>query len=391
MKESYFDGKLLQLIGWNILGFLVTFFTLGICYPWAICMVKSWEVKHTVISGQRMRFDGTPMQLFGTWIKWWALTIVTFGIYAFWLPIKSRQWVTRHTVFYVEESAAEKSYTTGEAPGRETESLAMHWGKKDVFIVCAATFLGLVVLGALFGAGSGERSKGAASASGEAESHSGYLTEATWALGESYSFAVEVDGFSGDIFQAGTFEFYPEEVNANKIQAIYDVYTGYEEYSSISDVTANCEFIGSVGGIMQESFTAELDAGCFVYVVFNEVAGGDHGNVLHIANTSAFGSAETEEPPPVSEQPSSSLKPRSPAFAVIVVAIMMIVLTIVLIRKDAGALSGNGLNFNSFVTLMLVGIITTMAGAAIMWKLSWWGLLLVAVGIGVLLITEKKV
>ena len=32
--ESYFDGGLLQLIGCQILGFLVTAFTLGICYPW---------------------------------------------------------------------------------------------------------------------------------------------------------------------------------------------------------------------------------------------------------------------------------------------------------------------------------------------------------------------
>ena len=39
MDKSYFDGGLLQLIGWKILGGLVTVFTLGICYPWAVCMV----------------------------------------------------------------------------------------------------------------------------------------------------------------------------------------------------------------------------------------------------------------------------------------------------------------------------------------------------------------
>ena len=31
--EYYFDGGLLQLIGWHILGFLVTTFTFGICFP----------------------------------------------------------------------------------------------------------------------------------------------------------------------------------------------------------------------------------------------------------------------------------------------------------------------------------------------------------------------
>lgn len=39
MNESYFDGGLLQLIGWKILGILVTLCTLGICYPWSLCMV----------------------------------------------------------------------------------------------------------------------------------------------------------------------------------------------------------------------------------------------------------------------------------------------------------------------------------------------------------------
>ena len=38
-QESYFDGGLLQLIGYNILGILVTICTLGICLPWAYCMI----------------------------------------------------------------------------------------------------------------------------------------------------------------------------------------------------------------------------------------------------------------------------------------------------------------------------------------------------------------
>lgn len=32
-KESYFDGGLLQQIGWSILGAIITVCTLGICYP----------------------------------------------------------------------------------------------------------------------------------------------------------------------------------------------------------------------------------------------------------------------------------------------------------------------------------------------------------------------
>ena len=69
MEESisYFDGSLLQLIGWEILGALITVFTLGICYPWAFTMVYNWEINHTVINGKRLQFDGTASQLFGNW------------------------------------------------------------------------------------------------------------------------------------------------------------------------------------------------------------------------------------------------------------------------------------------------------------------------------------
>ena len=98
-NESYFDGGLLQLIGWRILGFLITSLTLGICYPWAYCMVYGWEAKHTVINGKRLQFDGTALQLFGNWIKWLLLCVITFGIYGFWLNISLKKWKTKHTHF----------------------------------------------------------------------------------------------------------------------------------------------------------------------------------------------------------------------------------------------------------------------------------------------------
>ena len=99
MNESYFDGGLLQLIGWHILGALVTLCTLGICFPWSLTMIYSWEAKHTVINGHRLYFDGTALQLFGNWIKWFLLTIITLGIYSFWINIKLKQWKTLHTHF----------------------------------------------------------------------------------------------------------------------------------------------------------------------------------------------------------------------------------------------------------------------------------------------------
>ena len=98
-NNSYFDGGLLQLIGWKLLGALVTIFALGICTPWAICMVYDWETKHTVINGKRLKFDGKAIQLFGTWIKWILLCIITLGIYSFWIQIDLKKWKTKHTYF----------------------------------------------------------------------------------------------------------------------------------------------------------------------------------------------------------------------------------------------------------------------------------------------------
>ena len=99
MEESYFDGGLLQLIGWKILGALITICTFGICYPWAFCMVYSWEAKHTVINGKRLQFTGTAVGLFGNWIKWLLLTFITCGIYCFWLIIALKKWKIKHTEF----------------------------------------------------------------------------------------------------------------------------------------------------------------------------------------------------------------------------------------------------------------------------------------------------
>lgn len=97
--RSYFDGGLLQLIGWRMLGIIVTVCTLGICYPWAVCMVYRWEVRHTVICSRRLRFTGTAAGLFGLWIKWWLLCLITVGIYSLWIGISLRKWKAEHTTF----------------------------------------------------------------------------------------------------------------------------------------------------------------------------------------------------------------------------------------------------------------------------------------------------
>lgn len=97
MKRSEFDGRLLGLIGNAILCFLVTLFTLGLGYPWAVCIQERWYAKHTYIDGKQLTFDGKGGELFGQYIKWFLLTIVTLGIYSFWLTIKMKQWIVEHT------------------------------------------------------------------------------------------------------------------------------------------------------------------------------------------------------------------------------------------------------------------------------------------------------
>lgn len=97
--KSEFKGGLLGLIGVNILSWFITFITLGLATPWAMCIKYKWEIGNTIIEGRRLKFIGSGSSLFLHYIKWWILTIITFGIYGFWLYIKLLQWKTENTVF----------------------------------------------------------------------------------------------------------------------------------------------------------------------------------------------------------------------------------------------------------------------------------------------------
>ncbi len=95
--ESKFTGSLLGLVGINILQFLLTFATLGIGAPWAVCIKQRWLAERTVIDGRKHRFDGTGSALFRRYMLWFLLVILTVGIYGFWLNISMRKWMTAHT------------------------------------------------------------------------------------------------------------------------------------------------------------------------------------------------------------------------------------------------------------------------------------------------------
>jgi uncharacterized membrane protein YjgN (DUF898 family) len=97
--ESKFEGRVLPLIGWSIVSFLVTALTLGICFPWAMCIMLRYYFNNSTIQGKKIQFNGSGIGLFGTWIKCWLLCIVTIGIYGFWVPITVAKWIVKNTTF----------------------------------------------------------------------------------------------------------------------------------------------------------------------------------------------------------------------------------------------------------------------------------------------------
>ena len=95
--ESKFDGKTIQLIGWTLLGALVTVVTIGILYSVAFAWIEGWKVNHRIVNGRRLHFDGNGFQLLGRWILWWLLSIITLGIFLLFLPVRFEKWLTKHT------------------------------------------------------------------------------------------------------------------------------------------------------------------------------------------------------------------------------------------------------------------------------------------------------
>ena len=46
-KNFVFDGGAATYIGTAILSKLITICTLGLAYPWALCLFHRWKAKHT--------------------------------------------------------------------------------------------------------------------------------------------------------------------------------------------------------------------------------------------------------------------------------------------------------------------------------------------------------
>lgn len=111
--DSYFDGSLIELIGWKLLSFLITLITFGFGAPWGACMIYAYQINHTVYNGKRLKFEGTGEELFVNIFKWVLLSIITFGIYILFIPVKKTKWVVSKIHFEDEKFITNESFFDG--------------------------------------------------------------------------------------------------------------------------------------------------------------------------------------------------------------------------------------------------------------------------------------
>ena len=116
-NNSYFDGSFIKYLGYSILAFLITLFSLTLAKPWADKLIIEYKISHTVYNGKRLKFEGRGSELFVERFKWILLSIITLGIYSFWIPIKMKQWVVSNTHFEDEDLISGESYFEGNLLG----------------------------------------------------------------------------------------------------------------------------------------------------------------------------------------------------------------------------------------------------------------------------------
>jgi len=101
-SKSSFDGTLGGYLGTTIVNCLMTFFSLGIAYPWAYCRTVRWRARHTVYGGYRVEFSGKGSEIAGPWFGWLLLCVLTLGIYALWIPGKLKNFEAKHSRLVLE-------------------------------------------------------------------------------------------------------------------------------------------------------------------------------------------------------------------------------------------------------------------------------------------------
>jgi uncharacterized membrane protein YjgN (DUF898 family) len=103
-KKFTFDGGAATYLGTAILGIIITVFSLGICYPFALVLRQRWRAKHSYIDGKQLIFTGSAIGLFGHWIKWLVLIVITLGIYLLWVGPRIQKWIWENTDFAISST-----------------------------------------------------------------------------------------------------------------------------------------------------------------------------------------------------------------------------------------------------------------------------------------------
>ncbi len=97
--NSYFDESVKAYMIVKLKFYMMCIFSLGLAYPWALCMKYKAKYHHTVICGKRLKFIGNPLDLAHHWFWWWLLCIITIGIYALFLHVRMEKWTIANVIF----------------------------------------------------------------------------------------------------------------------------------------------------------------------------------------------------------------------------------------------------------------------------------------------------
>jgi len=96
-KPFQFHGGAASYLGTVILAFLITVLTVGLGYPWALCMYQSWKIDNITYNGRKLKFKGSGFGLLWLWLKMWFFLLITLGIYSFWIAPRLERWVWDNT------------------------------------------------------------------------------------------------------------------------------------------------------------------------------------------------------------------------------------------------------------------------------------------------------
>ncbi len=97
--NSYFDESVKAYLLLQIKYTLMCVFSLGLAYPWALCMKYRATYHHTVVCGKRLKFIGCPKDLAQHWVWWWLLCVITLGLFSIALHVRMKKWTIANVIF----------------------------------------------------------------------------------------------------------------------------------------------------------------------------------------------------------------------------------------------------------------------------------------------------